>query len=77
MADLTDVFAGRLRQARNSRKWTQEELADRVGLSVRYIGQIERRMASPTISVLGKLAVALEVDPCELIRSKPGQRGGK
>ena len=49
---------------------TQEELADRAGLSARYLGSIERAKVSATITVLERLARALDVDPCELIRVK-------
>ena len=68
MADLTEIVAIRVRQVRNARGWTQEELADRVGLSVRYIGEIERLQASPTVNVLGRLADALGIEPGELLR---------
>jgi transcriptional regulator with XRE-family HTH domain len=40
---------------------------------VRYIGKIERQQASPTITVLGKLAEALDVDPADLVRKKSGK----
>jgi len=49
---------------------TQEELADRTGLSSRYIGSIERARVSASVSILGRLADALRVDPCERIRSQ-------
>lgn len=68
MADLTEILAVRVRQMRNTRGWTQEELADRVGLSVRYIGQVERCKASPTVGVLGRLADALGIEAGELLR---------
>jgi len=68
MGDLTDIVAVRLRQARTDKGWTQEDLADRVGLSVRYIGQVERRQASPSVRVLGQLADALQMEPTELVR---------
>jgi len=58
MDNLTEVLAIRMRQLRAARDWTQEELADRVGLSSRYIGEIERHRASPTVNVLGQLASA-------------------
>ncbi len=75
MGDLTDVVALRLRQLRADRGWTQEDLAAQVGLSVRYIGQVERRQASPSVRVLGQLADALEVDAAELVRrGKPRPR---
>ena len=71
MADLTEILAVRIRQLRFVRKWTQEELADRAGLSARYLGEIERHRASPTVSVLGRLAAALEVDPAQLLKRRP------
>jgi transcriptional regulator with XRE-family HTH domain len=72
MGDLTEIVAGRLRRARTDRGWTQEDLAAEVGLSVRYIGQVERRQASPSVRVLGQLADALQIEPAELVRrAKP------
>ena len=68
MDGLTEIVAIRTRQMRLARKWTQEELADRVGLSARYIGEIERHRASPTVNVLGRLALAFEVEPEELLK---------
>ena len=75
MGDLTDIVASRLRQARTEKGWTQEDLAAEVGLSVRYIGQVERRQASPSVRVLGQLADALGIEPAELVRrAKPRAR---
>lgn len=61
-----------LRRLRHDKKMTQEELAHRAGISARYVGKIERANVSASVSVLGRVARALELDPCELIRqSKP------
>jgi transcriptional regulator with XRE-family HTH domain len=65
--DLKEVMAVNLRRLRHGRRLTQEELADRAGLA-RYVGGIERAKVSPSVTVLGRLAQALNVDPCELIR---------
>ena len=62
MADLKEIVAINVRRLRHDRGWTQEDLADRVGLSARYVGQIERAQASMTITVLGRIANALEVE---------------
>jgi transcriptional regulator with XRE-family HTH domain len=66
--DLKEVMAVNLRRLRHGRQLTQEELADRADLSARYVGGIERAEVSASVSVLGRLAQALDVDPCELIR---------
>jgi len=69
--DLTNLVATNLRRARQARGLTQEELADRAELSARYIGSIERAKVSPTITVLGQLAAALETDPRNLFDGWP------
>lgn len=66
--DLKRAMATNLRRIRSGKGLTQEELAARAGLSARYLGSIERAQVSASVSVLGKLAYALRVDPCELLR---------
>jgi transcriptional regulator with XRE-family HTH domain len=68
MADLKEIVAINVRRLRYNRGWTQEDLADRVGLSARYVGQVERAQASMTVTVLGRLATALKVDAGELLK---------
>jgi transcriptional regulator with XRE-family HTH domain len=58
-----------LRRECHARNLSQEELADRARLSTRYLGSIERAAVSASVTVLGRLAQALRVDPCELIRT--------
>lgn len=69
--DLKRALARNLRRIRQDQKLTQEELADRAGLSSRYLGSIERGSVAATITILGRLADALSVDPCRLISSSP------
>jgi transcriptional regulator with XRE-family HTH domain len=66
--DLKEVMAINMGRLRYDKKLTQEELAERSGLSMRYVGSIERGAVSASVSVLGKIAKALGVDPCDLIR---------
>jgi transcriptional regulator with XRE-family HTH domain len=73
MADLKETVAINVRRLRRDRGWTQEDLADRVGLSTRYVGQIERAQASMTITVLGRIANAFEVEAAKLI-TRPRSR---
>ncbi|MHB8887015.1 MAG: helix-turn-helix domain-containing protein [Methylovirgula sp.] len=72
--DLNEIMAANLRRMRHDRELTQEELAYRAGLSARYIGKIERANVSATVTVLGKLAESLGVDPCELLRPQTKRR---
>ena len=74
MADLKDVVALNFRRLRQARGWTQEELADQVRLSVRYVGQVERGQASMSVSVLGRFADALMLDATELVKRSRAPR---
>lgn len=68
--DLKDVMATNLRQLRHAKNLTQEELAASAGLSARYVGAIERGDVSASITVLGRIADALSVEPAVLIRRR-------
>ena len=62
------VYIGeRLKKARMRKLLTQEELAEKAGVSPSTIVNIERDQAEPHISTMRKLAKALDVDPTELI----------
>lgn len=66
--DLKEVMAKNLRRAHHDKKLTQEELADRAGLSMRYVGSIERGDVSASVTVLGQIADTLGIEPAELLR---------
>ncbi len=44
-------------------------MAERAGLSARYLGGIERADVSATVTVLGRIAEALEVEATEVVRA--------
>jgi len=67
MADVRIDFGEKLRKIRNSKKLTQEELADRAGMHFTYIGQIERGLRNPSLINLHKLAKALRISSDELL----------
>ena len=71
--DLKEVMAKNLRRARHDRKLTQEELAELAGLSARYLGAVERGDVSASVTVLGRIADALGIDPAELVK-RSGRR---
>ena len=71
--DLKEVMAINLRRLRHAKGMTQEELAERAGLSARYVGGIERADVSASVTVLGRIAEALEIEATELIRAAPSK----
>ena len=56
-----EQFSQVLRQLREERGWSQEQLAERADLNRSYVGEVERGRAVPSIITVAKLAKALEV----------------
>ena len=65
----------RLREARQRRLVTQEELSARTGIAEATISRIENGLQSPRISTIRKLATALDVPPEELIVWETSTKG--
>ncbi len=57
----------KLKEVRIGRLLTQEELAEKAGLSPSTIVNIERDQAEPHFRTIRKLAEALDVDPISLL----------
>lgn len=57
---------------RNAKGISQEELAHRASIDRTYVSSIERRLRNVSIQNIQRLALALEVDPQELLN--PGLR---
>ncbi len=57
-----------VRDIRGSRNLSQRQLAGRMNVPRTYISKIENGKAMPTLSSLERLAVALEVNICVLLR---------
>ena len=62
------VYIGEnLKATRTRRLLTQDELAQRAGVSQSTIANIERDNAEPQFRTIRKLAKALDVDPTKLL----------
>jgi transcriptional regulator with XRE-family HTH domain len=70
--DLREVFAGNLRRLRNARGLSQDDLAYEAGVSRSYLSQLEKGAFYASLKVVGKLAVALNAEPAELLKM-PGK----
>ena len=57
----------KLKEVRIRRLLTQEELAEKAGLSPSTVVNIERDRSEPHFSTIRRLALALEVDPTYLL----------
>jgi transcriptional regulator with XRE-family HTH domain len=54
------------------RGWTQEALGERSGLSYKFVGEIERGTANPTIDSLEMIAKAFALDVEDLLKREGG-----
>ncbi|CCY63155.1 transcriptional regulator XRE family [Clostridium sp. CAG:967] len=61
-----EKFAKNLRDIRKSRKLTQEQLAELVGVDFRYISLLENAKSFPSCDLIEKLVKALNINYSEL-----------
>lgn len=66
-AVLGRILRKKIRKYRQEAGLTQEELADKAGISRAYMGYIEQGRNVPSLEVLEKIARMLKVKPSELI----------
>jgi len=66
--------ASQVKEIRKARHLSQRQLAGRMQVPRTYISKIENGKAIPTLGSLERLANALEVDICQLVRDGRSQR---
>lgn len=64
---LLRKFAATFAGLRAGAGYTQKQVAEGAGLSVKYVGELERGVANPTVEVLVALAGAFGVGPSALL----------
>ena len=67
VADLRGRLGARLKQLRHARRLTQEQLAERAGLSYKFLGELERGRGNPTLTTLAAISEALGVKLVDLL----------
>lgn len=68
--DLLRRLGQQIREARKQRGWTQFELAERVGRSVKTISATERGSQAPSLETLATILEVLDLD-IKLVPRKP------
>ena len=61
------AFGTVLRKMRKDRGWSQEEMAHRAGIAMRYVSLLECNKRQPTISTLYLLSKAMEISMAEFV----------
>lgn len=69
MSDVKSVFGMTLRQYRTQQRRTQQEIAERCNMSLRFYQELEAGDKQPTITSLFQLATSLETSPANLIEA--------
>jgi XRE family aerobic/anaerobic benzoate catabolism transcriptional regulator len=67
MGDVLATLGGRVRQLRLAKHWTIREVAERSGVSVRFLVQLEAGRANISVKRLAELAAALGAAPAQLL----------
>ena len=76
MSTVQQRFGRRVRELRQQRGWTQEQLGQKAGKHWTYVGGIERGTRNPTITVVEAIAVALEVPVGDLFAGRDDADSG-
>jgi transcriptional regulator with XRE-family HTH domain len=72
--DLTKQVGEKIRTLRRAAGLTQDELAAQAEISGKHLGEIERGNDNVSLEYLERLAIALGVEPFELLVSGTGRR---
>jgi Predicted transcriptional regulators len=67
-----DHLALRIRAFRKLKGLTQQQLADRMGVSVAVLGSLERGTRRPDAKLMQRIAESLGIDYDELTGNEPG-----
>lgn len=63
-----NVYFGRVvKQLRDTRRLSQEALAERADLNRTYLGEVERGVAIPSLATIAKIAGAFNLSTSDLI----------
>jgi len=66
--DLKYLLGKNIKRFRGNLGYSQEELAERAGISTPFLGAIERGDKWPSPSTLSEIAKGLEVNPYDLLK---------
>jgi transcriptional regulator with XRE-family HTH domain len=64
--DDRKLLGQRIKELRQTRGWSQEELAERMESGAKYVSSLERGRENPTLEMLINVARTLKVEPVDL-----------
>ncbi len=69
MSEIAEIVGQNIRQLRKQSGWTQEKLAEKAGISVPFMTQIELARKSASLDVIESIAKAFDVSYERLFKS--------
>lgn len=72
MANILEEIGARIRSLRKASGLSQQALAERAGVSYKYLGEIERGQVNLSVEILMKIAEALHVKAGEILDKAAG-----
>lgn len=82
---MNEILGGRIKELRSAKNFTQEQVADHVGISRQKYARIENGVNSVTLDILSKIAEVLGVtvgditrvlDETPVVAYRAGEEGG-
>lgn len=65
---MNELLGGRIKALRNAKNFTQEQIADQIGVSRQKYARIENGTNNITLDILSKIAKALDVSVGDITR---------
>lgn len=66
MTQTNELLGKRIKELRNRQGLSQEQLAERVGISGKYLGEIERGQTNCSVDIIGRISKALNLEMMDL-----------
>ena len=67
---MNELLGGRIKALRSARNFTQEQIADQIGVSRQKYARIENGVNSITLDILSKIAEVLDVTIGDITRAR-------
>ena len=66
--DFYKILGANIKQRRKALQMTQQELADKIGISLNFMGKIEVAFSKPSLDTLIMIAEALDTTVSDLVK---------
>ncbi|MFW5500919.1 MULTISPECIES: helix-turn-helix domain-containing protein [unclassified Maridesulfovibrio] len=70
MTKSAEIVGQNIQKLRKSLKLSQQDMAERAGISYKYLGEIERGKVNLSVDILMKISNSLQIQPEKLLASQ-------